>query len=52
MKRLLFWITLGAMIAWFADPVSGSERRRSVEGLVNRSSRGNTSSGSSTGTGI
>jgi hypothetical protein len=51
MKRLLFWITLGAMIAWFADPVSGAGRRRSVEGLVNRSSRGS-SSGSSTGTGI
>ncbi|CAN5530278.1 hypothetical protein BH23ACT3_BH23ACT3_24320 [soil metagenome] len=49
MKRLLFWITLGAAIAWFADPVSGAGRRRAVEGLVNRSSGGGPSS---SGTGI
>lgn len=44
MKRLLFWITLGAAIAWFADPVSGAERRRAIEGLVNKTS-GSGSSG-------
>jgi hypothetical protein len=47
MKRLLFWITLGAAIAWFADPVSGAQRRRAVEGLVNRSSGGGSAPSSS-----
>jgi hypothetical protein len=47
MKRLLFWITLGAALAWFADPVSGAQRRRAVEGLVNRSSGGGPASSGS-----
>ncbi|MEX2625608.1 MAG: hypothetical protein WD225_01925 [Ilumatobacteraceae bacterium] len=36
MKRLLFWLSVGALIAWFADPVSGAERRKAVNDLANR----------------
>jgi len=46
MKRLLFWITVGAAIAWFADPVSGEERRRAINSLISRSSSGPSSPGS------
>jgi hypothetical protein len=35
MKRLLFWMSLGAAIAWFADPVSGAAPQ-GVSDLVNR----------------
>lgn len=45
MKRLLFWITVGAAIAWFADPVSGEERRRAINSLVSRSTGGTSSPG-------
>lgn len=40
MKRLLFWLSVGALIAWFADPVSGTERRKAVSDLVNRGGAG------------
>jgi hypothetical protein len=46
MKRLLFWITVGAAIAWFADPVSGEERRRAINSLISRSTGGSSSTGS------
>lgn len=40
MKRTLFWISLGALLAWFADPVSGPQRRKAISDLMGRAGTG------------
>lgn len=40
MKRTLFWISLGAVLAWFADPVSGPQRRKAISDLMGRAGTG------------
>lgn len=36
MKRLVFFLVVGALVAWFADPSSGEQRRRAINDLVKR----------------